>query len=344
MKLITMTACLAIIGCAISVRATTDNELSLETQAKPLADALRRAMRPMGGGPGSSSEWIKSIIRDNGIPKDAYVATIEKIAEESIADTVVFTNYQGKITKAFRRGLAVPSLINCIGSLGDPEFLPWLEKMTTEPEGFGIRTRAAEAYVKIVGLDATPFVQKILSGSEEKYDIGCKRVVAKEFFEQVAKAEASKAPQSKIDAAYKMLIEQAQSVSYVGHADQIDRFLSERLEGYRASTQRQRVVDRFINSTNEFARANFRKKQEELQKTPKADHADLSKRFPGLAEVKLEDEQQTEAPAQQRISKRAETNGYVYYGCGVCANGLNQYAVVNGVSRLGLALLASELK
>lgn len=49
-------------------------------------------------------------------------------------------------------------------------------------------------------------------------------------------------------------------------------------------------------------------------------------------------------PAQQRISKRAESNGYVYYGCGVCANGLNQYAVVNGVSRLGLALLASELK
>ena len=295
MKLISMTVCLAIIGCAISVRATTDNELSLEDQAKPLADFLKQTM--FEGGP--SSIKAREIIRDNGIPKDSYVATIEKIAEESIADTVVFTNYQGKITKAFRRGLAVPSLINCIGSLGDPEFLPWLEKMATEPEGFGIRTRAAEAYVKIAGLDATPFVQKILSGSEEKYDIGCKRVVAKEFFEQVAKAEASKAPQAKIDAAYKMLIEQAQSVSYVGHADQIDRFLSERLEGYRSSTQRQRVVDRFINSTNEIARANFRKKQEELQKTPKAERTDLRTRFPDLPVLETGEGTQLETSLQQ---------------------------------------------
>ena len=31
--------------------------------------------------------------------------------------------------------------------------------------------------------------------------------------------------------------------------------------------------------------------------TPKAERTDLSKRFPDLAEVKLEDEQQTEAPS-----------------------------------------------
>ena len=297
MKLITMTACLAIIGCAISVRATTDNELSLETQAKPLADALRRAMRPMGGGPGSSSEWIKSIIRDNGIPKDAYVATIEKIAEESIADTVVFTNYQGKITKAFRRGLAVPSLINCIGSLGDPEFLPWLEQQAVESQWSGIRESASIAYVKIAELDATPFVQRILTGSDEKYDFNCKYLVTKEFFEQIAKAKSEKTPQKKIDDAYVMLIELAQSVAYEGHADRIDRFLCEHLEGYRISVQREKAVTRFIASANEIAKADFIKKSSEVLKTPKAERTDLSKRFPGLAEVKLEDEKQTEAPS-----------------------------------------------
>ena len=297
MKLITMTACLAIIGCAISVRATTDNELSLETQAKPLADAMRRTMRPKAGGP--SSEWIKSIIRDNGIPKDAYVATIEKIAEESIADTVVFTNYQGKATIGFRSGLAVPTLINCIGSLGDPEFLPWLEKQANESQWAGVRERASIAYVKIAGLDASPFVQKILTGSEEKYDFNCKYLVSKEFFEQIAKAESEKTPQKKIDTAYKMLVEQAQTVAYVGHADEIDKFLCERLQGYRASIQREKIVERFVDSENEIARANFGKKRDEIQKTPKAERTDLSKRFPGLAEVKLnlEDEKQTEAPS-----------------------------------------------
>ena len=237
-------------------------------------------------------------MKDNEISKEAYIVTLEEIANEILADTVVRTNKTLNLVATVPRyGWVVQAIVGNMGSRGDSEFLPWLEKQANESQWADVRERASIAYVKIAGLDAVPLVQKILSGSEEKYDISCKRVVAKEFFEQVAKAEASKAPQSKIDAAYKMLIEQAQSVSYVGHADQIDRFLSERLEGYRASTQRQRVVDRFINSTNEFARANFRKKQEELQKTPKAERTDLSKRFPGLVEVKLEDEKQTKAPS-----------------------------------------------
>ena len=244
-----------------------------------------------------SGKSIREYAISNDIPHEVYIATVEKAAEGLMSETIVYTNDSGKVSLELRSGSQLCKLVNIMGNLGDREFLPWLEKQATESQWISVRERASIAYVKIAGLDAVPLVQKILSGSEEKYDIGCKRVVAKEFFEQVAKAEASKAPQAKIDAAYKMLIEQAQSVSYVGHADQIDRFLSERLEGYRASTQRQRVVDRFINSTNEFARANFRKKQEELQKTPKADHADLSKRFPGLAEVKLEDAKQTEAPS-----------------------------------------------
>ena len=235
---------------------------------------------------------IQNFVKDRSLSDEAYIEAIEEVAREFLTPR---TTANGKILPT--NGYGGHSVIFLMGELGSSNFLPWLEKQANESQWAGVREDAAVSYVKIDGLDATPFVQKILSGSEEMYDIGCKRVVAKEFFEQVAKAESSKAPQAKIDAAYKMLIEQAQSVSYVGHADQIDRFLSERLEGYRASTQRQRVVDRFINSTNEFARANFRKKQEELQKTPKADHADLSKRFPGLAEVKLEDEQQTEAPS-----------------------------------------------
>ena len=296
-----MTVCLAIIGCAISVRATTDNELSLEDKAKPLADFLKQTM--FEGGP--SSIKAREIIRDNKIPKDAYIATIEKIAEECIADTVVFTNYQGKITKAFRRGLAVPSLINCIGSLGDPEFLPWLEQQAVESQWSGIRESASIAYVKIAELDATPFVQRILTGSDEKYDFNCKYLVTKEFFEQIAKAKSEKTPQKKIDAAYVMLIELAQSVAYEGHADRIDRFLCEHLEGYRSSVQREEAVRRFIDSTNDLAKTDFIKKHSEVLRTPKAQRFDFRQRFTGLTET---DVRHGELPAKSDCSTTVESD------------------------------------
>lgn len=222
---------------------------------------------------------IPAFVASNGIPKEVYVATFEKVAEERIAK---FGDSANKANKsAFGVGVAV--CLNSMGDIGEKGLLPWLEKTSDESEWPDVRTRAAVNYVKIAGLDAVPFVQKILSGSDEKYGFYCKHPVSKEFFDQIIRAEAAKAPQEKIDAAYEMLIDQAQTVPYVGHADEIDKFLCERLQGYRASVQRERVVERFVNSTNEIARANFRKKQDELQKTPKAERIDLSIRFPGLA-------------------------------------------------------------
>ena len=183
--------------------------------------------------------------------------------------------------------------MNLLGETQDPSLLPYLEEKCNSPYD-EIREGAAESYVKNAGLDARPFVQKILSGNEAKYDFSCRYHVMREFFEQITKAEAEKVSQAKIDTAYKMLIELAQSVAYEGHADQVDGFLCEHLEGYRASVQREKAVSRFIESKNEIAKADFIKKNSEVLKTPKAERTDLSKRFPGLAEMKLEDEKQTE--------------------------------------------------
>ena len=149
--------------------------------------------------------------------------------------------------------------------------------------------------MKNAGLDARPFVQKILSESEEKYGYNCKYYAFKEFFDQLAKAEAAKVTQGKIDAAYKMLVEQVLNEQNESIAWELDKCLAQHLPEYKASHQRNMVLSHFLQSPNEVARADFRKKQEELQKTPKAERTDLSKRFPGLAEVKLEDEKQTEA-------------------------------------------------
>ena len=238
---------------------------------------------------------ISTIVKAEDIPKDVYVATVEKVADEFIADTFVHTNYSGKTEIWFKRDLAPLTLVGIIGTLGDLEFLPWLEKKTVGSEPSRLRERTAISYVKIAGLDAVPFVRKILSGKDEKFDFHCKNLVSMEFFDQIANAEGVKAPQGKINAAYAMLIEQVLNEQNESIAWELDKHLAQHLPEYKASHQRNVVLSHFLQSPNEIARANFRKKQEELQKTPKAERTDLSKRFSGLVEVKLEDEQQTEA-------------------------------------------------
>ncbi len=99
-------------------------------------------------------------------------------------------------------------------------------------------------------------MRKILSGSREKYDIGCKRLVAKEFFDQIAKAEAAKTPQEKIDAAYEMLIEHAGHASHVSEVTPIDKRLCQQVPSYQSSIQREAILSRFVNSTNETVRSN----------------------------------------------------------------------------------------
>ena len=296
MKKTVTTICLALIGYASCIGATIDKEATSDNSATPLADYVRSFMCHPEWRAGPSVEGIRKIVKDNEISKEAYIVTLEEIANEILADTVVRTNKTLNLVATVPRyGWIVQAIVGNMGSLGDSEFLPWLEKQANESQWAGVRQNAAVSYVKIAGLDATPFVQKILSGSEEKYDFNCKYLVTKEFFEQIAKAESEKTPQKKIDAAYIMLIELAQSVAYEGHADRIDRFLCEHLEEYRISVQREKAVTRFIASANEIAKADFIKKSSEVLKTPKAERTDLSKRFSGLVEVKLEDEQQTEA-------------------------------------------------
>ena len=109
-------------------------------------------------------------------------------------------------------------------------------------------------------------------------------------------------PQGKIDTAYKMLIEQAQTLAAGDGGWELDDMLCKQLPEYSTSHQRNRVIQQHQKSTNEITRTHFTQEMTKLSKTPKAERTDLSKRFPGLAEVKLEDEQQTEAtsPAEDK--------------------------------------------
>ncbi len=278
---------LAAIGALVTASALRADEVPEAFPQEKVAEfeafVLGVAKSPPTRGAPPTIPRIRNRVRELGMPKDVYVAAVERVADGLVAETFVHTNYSGKTEVWLKWDLVPLNLINFMGALGDPEFLPWLEQQATGSELSRIREYAATSYVKIAGLDAVPFVRKILSGSDERYGLSCKYLVSKEFFDQIAKSEAAKAPQEKIDDAYGMLVDQAQTVAYVGHADEIDKFLCERLQGYRASVQRERVVERFLNSANEIARTNFKKKQDEIQKTLKTERVDLSNRFPGLA-------------------------------------------------------------
>ena len=282
---------------AILYAENADGNANVDKKAEELAKLILSIPQYIDPQPGNPNKWFETAIPEfaekNGIPKAVYVKIFEHVIDEDLAYFEKEAAKNNNLGFYGDRGARAAGNIILMGKIGDPAFLPYLEKMS-ESFRMGTRTQASIAYVKIAGLDAVPFVRKILSEKDEKYDFHCKYLATKEFFEQIAKAESEKAPQKKIDAAYKMLVEQAQTVAYVGHADEIDKFLCERLQGYRASIQREKIVERFVDSENEIARANFGKKRDEIQKTPKAERTDLSNRFPGLAEVKLEDEKQTE--------------------------------------------------
>ena len=264
-----------------------------DENVKTLENAIRSIEPPVSWPP---NKWyvraIPEFVASNDIPKDVYVATFEKVAEERIALYSSATNRSSK--SAFSVGAALS--LNVMGDMGELGFLPFLAKHSESPVSL-VQTRAAVAYVKIAGLDATPFVHKILSGSREKYDFNCKYLATKEFFEKIAKAESEKAPQEKIDDAYKMLIEQAQTLAAGDGGWELDDMLCKKLPEYSTSHQRNRVIQQHQKSTNEITRTHFTQEMSKLSKIPKAERTDLSKRFPSLAEVKLEDEQQTEAPS-----------------------------------------------
>ncbi len=266
------------------------NDISTDSDAVRLRDFLYRATY-MGTDYSILTNRILTIVEQEAIPRDVYVSTVTKVSEEFIADTFVYTNRSGKMVTGFRKGGGVTTLIDIIGFLDEPNFLPWLEHQAMESDLAFVRARSAIAYVRIAGLDAVPFVRKILSGSREKYDIGSKAQVCIAFFDQIVKATEDRVAQEKIDDAYRMLIEHAYQASHVSEVSPIDKHLCQLLPNYSNSIQRKAIISRFLLSTNETVRRNYTQKFNELQQAPRSERTDLSVRFPGLMVMQDENEE-----------------------------------------------------
>lgn len=282
MAAITIFLSLSAILCAENA----SGNVNVDKKADELAKLILSIPKYIDPPPGNPNKWFETAIPEfaekNGIPKDVYVKTFERVIDEDLAHFEREAMKNNNLGFYGDRGDRAASNLSLMGKIGDPAFLPYLEKMS-ESFRIGTRTQASIAYVKIAGLDAVPFVRKILTGSREKYDLNCKYLVIKELFDQLARAETAKASQEKMDAAYEMLIEHARYATHVSEVTPIDKMLCQQVPSYQSSIQRERILSRFVNSTNETVRGNYTRKFNELQKTPKVERIDLRTRFPGLA-------------------------------------------------------------
>ena len=230
----------------------------------------------------TTADGLRDLELARGMSRAVFVSSLESIAEDLMADTICRTNLQGRAILLIRREGTIQRLLNAMGRLGYLEFLPWLDTQSANSKWELVRTESALAYIRIAGLDATPFVERILSGDDDLYGFNCKYLVAREFFAQIEQAEARNAPQEKIDAAYMTLIKQVQTMNGYSTTWSVDKMLANQLPDYATSVQRESVLSRFLNVTNEIAKANFIRKHEEIVNLPEDRKTDLRTRFPGL--------------------------------------------------------------
>ncbi|HOE60615.1 MAG TPA: hypothetical protein PK576_03140 [Kiritimatiellia bacterium] len=171
-------------------------------------------------------------------------------------------------------------LFGMIEKLGDRAALPFLEEksfMTNAP--VFVRSRAAEAYVKIADVEeGFEFMRKIY---ETQFVQGSRRYfLNKKFLEKVGAEEKTLTPETKENIA-SFLLGIVQNVESSNEANDADRFLLDRISEYANSKQRATLV-RYANTGNEWVTNTYNPIKAHFDKIPPGQRIDLRERFPNL--------------------------------------------------------------
>jgi hypothetical protein len=228
---------------------------------------------------GHENEWLRMYAKTNGIPDSVLYGLAKEFVAEAEAVLKTKDPDRGYMhTQAAR-------MLYLMEESNDPTLLPYLEGKTGSDIDT-VRERSAVAYVTIAGVDSTALMRKLFPDNRENNG-WWRHVVVKAFLQQLESAK-SKAPKEKMDAAYAVLIEQAQNAPAESESDVLDRFLCKEIPEYVSSLQREHAVSRFLHSSNELVRVDFERKNAEVQKVPSGKRPDLRQRFKQLSEPKEE--------------------------------------------------------
>jgi len=269
------------VAAIITILASTCVDVLADSGSRPPTNGVERVeirlQMVADGWPGANAaQRLEQFAQTNGVSAAVLRDLVIKTTEDRVS----------KLRRIDERTLfglrSVAAMLTLMSQTGNREYLPFIEGLVEQPYT-EVREDAAVAYVRIAGLDATPFVERVLSG--ESYGSNCKYLTAREFFAKIRDAENMKAQREKVDAAYEMLIRQAQAQPPMSTSWELDEMLCSALPEYSTSLQREFSLGLHLNATNLKTRAHFTKELDELIKTPPEKRTDLRTRFPGLGDA-----------------------------------------------------------
>ena len=171
-----------------------------------------------------------------------------------------------------------------MGRRGDRAALPFLKEksLSTNVVRF-IREPAAQAYVKIAGLDeSVGFMRKLYDEDADKTG-HWRYMLNQQLLEKFDQAkQKSEVDVETLNRFYQFLVAQVQTPAYPTQAAQIDAYLIRNLPGYETSKQRAVIGDAYASSTNEWRAKTFNPIKAHFDQIPPSKRVDLRSRFPDL--------------------------------------------------------------
>lgn len=161
------------------------------------------------------------------------------------------------------------SLLQVLAKSGDRKNLPLFEEMAISSNDM-VRFNGYIAYVRVVGTDAVPFIEKIIKTPHfnglDQYRIY--RVLGEQI-----KKEKKESPDKDLSKQYAYLL--AKAVHTEIRSDIIDKILCENLPEYSTSIQRELAAETMMKSSNDYLRGMGDTIKSEIEKAPRKNRKDF---------------------------------------------------------------------
>lgn len=193
---------------------------------------------------------------------------LEDLAGERLADLQKPNAFTENISKD------ICTILVLLGRSSDPNTLAFLREYAKIPER-GICRLAVKAYLDIQegGGDSAEFIREIISKNTD---------IRSYCYTNLGEAIGTLKEKNRTDdmeKLYALMLDMAQTEQDSRNARIFDIILCETFDGYAQSVQREQAIQKFLTSTDSWARDHYAKIKAELDKIPAEKRTDLSTRF-----------------------------------------------------------------
>ena len=232
---------------------------------------------PLIEGEGPNLDSIEEFATKYNIPSERMAKALEDIIRECLAWEKEFggsTEDDGGLPWGYR-------CIPLLATYGGPGARALLKECLSSKHYLAHRL-PVETYIRIADTDAIPFVRDILTDARFYHQ----NVPIYTFLHYYIKGRLSNNMQT-ADAEkwHAFLVDMLEIEDDYSAANFLDILLCNTLDGYTASIQRDRFVQRFLNLPEHWAYSRFKGMKSEIDRVPVAECTDLRKRFPPMEPI-----------------------------------------------------------